>query len=404
MAQQVEEWKIRNLVRKLERASGSGTSMISLVLPPRYQLARANAMLTEEYGAAANIKCRVNRLSVLTAINSVQQRLKLYRAVPANGLVVYCGTIATDDGKERRVNIDFEPFRPLNRYLYLCDDRFHAKPLRDLFGIDARYAFVVMDGSEFFLGALVGNVREAVTRFTVNLPKKHQKGGQSAARFGRLRLERRHNYVRKASETCTQRLIDSSTNQCTIAGLVLAGPADFKRDLADALDPRLSAIVLKIVDVAYGGARGFDEAIGACASILANVRFVQEKAVLAQFFEAIARDTGRVCYGARDTMHALDLGAAETVIAWDELAETFRQHADNDACENDEPTLVEWLANHHSRFGAALELVTNRSPEGSQFCRGFGGIGALLRYPVDFFDDDDDDNDADIEPGDNGAT
>lgn len=35
-------------------------------------------MLAEEYGTASNIKSRVNRLSVLSAITSVQQRLKLY--------------------------------------------------------------------------------------------------------------------------------------------------------------------------------------------------------------------------------------------------------------------------------------------------------------------------------------
>lgn len=68
-------------------------------------------MLTQEYGTASNIKSRVNRLSVLAAITSTQQRLKLYSKVPNNGLVVYCGTILTDEGKEKKVNIDFEPFR-----------------------------------------------------------------------------------------------------------------------------------------------------------------------------------------------------------------------------------------------------------------------------------------------------
>jgi len=28
--------------------------------------------------------------------------------------------------------------------------------------------------------------------------------------------------------------------------------------------------------------------------------------------------------------------------------------------------------------------VTDKSQEGSQFCKGFGGIGGLLRYEVDF--------------------
>ncbi len=66
-------------------------------------------------------------LSVLGAITSTQQKLKLYTKIPDNGLVLYCGTILTDDGKEKRVNIDFEPFKPINTSLYLCDNKFHTE-------------------------------------------------------------------------------------------------------------------------------------------------------------------------------------------------------------------------------------------------------------------------------------
>ena len=47
--------------------------------------------------------------------------------VPPNGLVIYCGTIMTEEGKEKKVNIDFEPFRPINTSLYLCDNKFHTE-------------------------------------------------------------------------------------------------------------------------------------------------------------------------------------------------------------------------------------------------------------------------------------
>lgn len=47
--------------------------------------------------------------------------------VPENGLVVYTGTILTEDGKEKKVNIDFEPFKPINTSLYLCDNKFHTQ-------------------------------------------------------------------------------------------------------------------------------------------------------------------------------------------------------------------------------------------------------------------------------------
>ena len=71
-------------------------------------------MLTQEYGTASNIKSRVNRLSVLAAITSTQQRLKLYNRVPPNGLVLFVGTILTDEGKEKKVSFDFEPHKPIN--------------------------------------------------------------------------------------------------------------------------------------------------------------------------------------------------------------------------------------------------------------------------------------------------
>ena len=74
----VEIWKIKKLIKSLEAARGNGTSMISLIIPPRDQVPRIAKMLADEYGTASNIKSRVNRLSVLSAITSVQARLKLY--------------------------------------------------------------------------------------------------------------------------------------------------------------------------------------------------------------------------------------------------------------------------------------------------------------------------------------
>lgn len=185
-------WKIKRLIKALESARGAGTSMISLVMPPKDQVSRVSKMLGDEYGTASNIKSRVNRLSVLSAITSTQQRLKLYSKVPPNGLVVYCGTIMTDDGKEKKVNIDFEPFKPINTSLYLCDNKFHTEALNELLEADNRYGFIIMDGNGSLFGALSGNTREILHKFTVDLPKKHGRGGQSALRFARLRLERRH--------------------------------------------------------------------------------------------------------------------------------------------------------------------------------------------------------------------
>jgi len=213
-----------------------------------HQIPKIAKMLADEFGTASNIKNRVNRQarrrrrliaattaspaeqSVLGAITSAQQRLKLYNKaraarahplfgadadggapqVPTNGLVLYTGTILTDDGKEKKVNIDFEPFKTINTSLYLCDNKFHTEALSELLESENKYGFIVMDGNGALFGTLSGNTREILHKFTVDLPKKHGRGGQSALRFARLRMEKRHNYVRKARLPSRPRLAHGS--------------------------------------------------------------------------------------------------------------------------------------------------------------------------------------------------
>jgi peptide chain release factor subunit 1 len=68
------------------------------------------------------------------------------------------------------------------------------------------------------------------------------------------------------------------------------------------LDPRIKNAVVKIVDVSYGGDNGFNQAIELSADTLANVKFVQEKKLISQYFDELARDTGKFCFGVKDTL------------------------------------------------------------------------------------------------------
>lgn len=47
--------------------------------------------------------------------------------------------------------------------------------------------------------------------------------------------------------------------------------------------------------------------------------------------------------------------------------------------------LLEWFANNYKKFGATLEIVSDRSQEGSQFVKGFGGIGGEYIILLYFF-------------------
>jgi len=177
--------------------------------------------------------------------------------------------------------------------------------------------------------------------------------------------------------------------------------------------------------VSYGGENGFNQAIELCAESLANVKFIQEKKLISKYFEEISQDTGKFCFGIDDTLKGLEMGAIDTLICYENL-DTMRyelknvatgeevikhlskeQEADasnfvtSDGVEletQEKLQLVEWFANNYKNFVAQLEFVTSRSQEGSQFVKGFGGLGGILRYKVDFlehdydaeYDDDDD--------------
>jgi peptide chain release factor subunit 1 len=105
-------------------------------------------------------------------------------------------------------------------------------------------------------------------------------------------------------------------------------------------------------------------------------------------------------------MSALDAGAVETLILYEDL-EVWRYvlksnatgeekvvYLDKEQEKNPEvfkdheqvarDSLVDWFAENYKRFGAVLQFVTNKSQQGSQFVKGFGGIGGLLRWKMDF--------------------
>lgn len=46
-------------------------------------------------------------------------------------------------------------------------------------------------------------------------------------------------------------------------------------------------------------------------------------------------------------------------------------------------SLAEWLCHNYQNYGANIEFITDKSQEGYQFVKGFGGIGGFLRYKID---------------------
>ena len=57
---------------------------------------------------------------------------------------------------------------------------------------------------------------------------------------------------------------------------------------------------------------------------------MQEKKLIQRYFDEISRDTGKYCFGVDDTLTALQLGAVETLIIWENLG-TIRYVGRNSA-------------------------------------------------------------------------
>ena len=410
----LEMFRLKKLIQDLDQMRGLGTSMITLIINYKDQISQFSKMLVDEVGKATNIKSRVTRQNVIDALTSTMEKLRLYNKTPLNGLVIFCGLVQMPTGGEKMIKIDLEPFKPINTSLYRCDNIFHTDELKSLLVDNDKFGFLIMDGNGSLFGLLQGNTKIILNQFKVNLPKKHSKGGQSANRFSRLVTESRHNYIRKVGEGLTKAFITNDVPN--VKGLILAGSAEFKNKLqkSDLFDPRLAPIVMKVVDISYGGELGFNQAIELSQDALKNVKFIHEKKILEKFYEEIAKDSGKYVFGIKDTMEAIENGVVDILIIWeniDYIRLTLKDNKNQIRVETvssrkvigqkykpddsdveyeivENISLSEWLLDNYKKYVSQLEIVTDKTSEGNQFVKGFGGIGGILRYKLEQnFDD-----------------
>lgn len=359
---EVQYYALKKQLTYLRDSKGNGTSMITLILPPRDQIPKAQKMLVDEYGTASNIKSRVNRLSVLSAITSAQHKLRTFKCVPPNGLAIFVGTIIDSNNKEKKVCVAVEPLKPINTSVYMCDNRFHTESLIEQFKDSETFGLIVMDGSETVFATLNGNVKHIMHTLSVSLPKKHGRGGQSSVRFARLRIEKRNHYIKKVAELANTLFSNEDA-------YILAGTADFKNQLYDSpvLLKSIRDRVIRVVDTNYGGENGLNQAIELAQDSLSMCKYLKERKALQEFFRHL--DNDMAVYGLTSTLRMLDDQAVAKLIVYDQLDDKI-----------EEQPVIDWLLDNYKRYNTELSIVSDRSTEGEQFKEGFGGIGGILKY------------------------
>jgi peptide chain release factor subunit 1 len=359
-------------------------------------------------------------------MSTVISRLKAIKSTPPNGLAIFCGMVATKGGdysdgdeqgktKMKKVTVVLEPLHPIKHNLYHCDSRFHAEQLIQQLEEQEHsdcYGFIVVDGSGALFGHLKGSNARVLNSFTVTLPKKHSKGGQSSERFARLRTEARQAYMKQVAEKALKYFIDPQSTLPSVTGIIIAGSANIKDDIVNGqyLDERLARIVKRVVVVAYGGQQGFHQSINEVKDFLSSVKFVREREIIEDFMQLVAQASNKAVYGIEHTMHALSLGVLSRLIVCEDMnmlrvtlhdpqtdITTTRyltpQQLEQEQIDIpeiqvvDSVHLLQWIVEQHDDgklHNMELELVSDKTSEGRQLAMGFGGIAGVLRYAQEF--------------------
>ena len=403
-------YKTRKMLRELSSKTGKGTELISLYIPPKKALHEVLNNLREEYGTATNIKSDSTRNHVQDALTKTQQRLKLFKRTPENGIVLFVGSLMTNGpGSEQVFVNEIIPPRPVQTYLYRCDDHFHLEHLMDMIKEVDVIGVISIDSTEAGLGVLTGAKIVVDEVLTSGVGGKTRAGGQSARRYERLREMNLSGYYRRVAEHAKKLFLE----QNKIKGLIISGPGPTKDSFlkSDYLDYRLREKILAEVDGAYSGAEGVREAIEKSSDVLKDMRLIEEKKLIQRFLSEIHKEKSLAAYGIKEVMDATTKGAVEVIIASEDLnmlnillkcnrCSTDRNKILNrtsfiqekqkllsESCEScqsvdftvTETDLIEILEDKASETGTRIEVLGSGSEEG-RMLMSFSGLGAILRY------------------------
>lgn len=78
-------------LQKLREYKGSGTSVVSLIIPGKSQISAVTSHLTKELSTASNVKDKSNRKSIIDALKSTETFYKNLKEIPDNGIATFAG-------------------------------------------------------------------------------------------------------------------------------------------------------------------------------------------------------------------------------------------------------------------------------------------------------------------------
>lgn len=401
----LRKYEFKKKIEELREMKGRATELISLYIPPHRRISDVMAYMRNEYAQSSNIKSKSTRKNVMSAIESIMNRLRHYKKPPKNGIAFFVGHRAIGADQTELIVRIIEPIEPITTFLYRCDSSFYTEPLEEMLVEKERYGLIVMDRREATIGIVKGKRIESITNFESLVPSKHGKGGQSQRRFERLIEEAAHEFFKKVGRIANETFLGDEK----IRGIIIGGPGPTKDYFVDKdyLHYDLKKKILAVVDTGYTDESGLRELVMKAEEVLRDIEIMREKNVMQRFLAEITkRDGGLAAYGENDVRQALQMGAVEILLISEDLKKKrIEIECTNKSCEyNEVKTITDSyklgtcpkcnasliisskidMVNEFYELAKAgnakVEIISTETDEGSMLSRAFGAIAAILRY------------------------
>ncbi|UIP00749.1 peptide chain release factor aRF-1 [Halobaculum sp. CBA1158] len=402
------KYEFRKVLDELDDFEGSGTQLVTIYIPEDKQVSDVVAHVTQEHSEASNIKSKQTRTAVQDALTSIKDRLRYYDTYPPdNGIVIFSGAVDSGGGQTEMVTKVLEsPPEPIQSFRYHCDSNFLTGPLEDMMSDKGLFGLIVLDRREANVGWLKGKRVEAVKSASSLVPGKQRKGGQSAQRFARLRLEAIDNFYQEVAGMANDLMVDKRHE---LEGILVGGPSPTKDEFLDGdyLHHELQDLVLGKFDVAYTDESGLHDLVDAADEVLANQEVLKDKREMEEFFEKL--HTGEeATYGFEQTRRNLVMGSVDRLLVSEDLHHDVipyecpngheereiveRRHSTPDhectECGETVPAseageredAVEHLMNIAEQRGTDTKFISTDFEKGEQLMDAFGGVAGILRY------------------------
>tara|TARA_Y100000034_G_scaffold137028_1_gene218831 strand:+ start:1371 stop:2468 length:1098 start_codon:yes stop_codon:yes gene_type:complete len=359
-----QRFSLQKQIKEISEKKARHTELVSVYIPAGFNIQKVIDQIDSEASTARNIKSAATRKNVTAALEKMARELRNLGKTPEHGLAAFSGNVSGREGVQDIQFWSIEPPENVSTRVYKCGQKFFIEPLEDMLEHKDAYGIILLDRREANIAILKGKNINTIHTFSSAVPGKYKAGGQSAARFARVRENLARAFYQKVADTVNNEFDSQIT---PLKGILVGGPGPSKEEFYNEnfLNQQIKDKVISVIDVGYVGEQGLQELVEKSQDILANEALVKEKQAAERFFRVLGKTKDLATYGEEKVRKALDMGAVELML----ITDTFNEDQISELAGIVEAQGGDWIIlDKNGRDGKTLD--------------GLGGVGAILRYKL----------------------